>query len=840
MTDASANPATLQMHLADLYRQSSVLNRQMVQLFAVIYGPVSRTSVVDCFNRAGLRTKTQKPFLPATAKTYIEALLAAGLLVQDRGKGPQCNPLLAEIATRDAVRSGLFEKWVAAVETCLPIRSSWKDGPRRFNNESEFIREVRIGLYRKDMKFIEKQFEDYSRFNYHTDKITLDDIYWRVCNNPFDGDWFATLPPTVASTALKSILDRGARYLVPTDEALKYLQEVCTQSKPNAQSDGLQALLTEQLILRGRIEKAQQSLALCSDRTLPLPVALSGWLAFLYGNGEAAIAHYETALQLLRKGAGKRTLYFSSISGLFFILALIKEGSAARLREAGAYLVPIAKQSHHPFARIYAFLASVIKVQQGQLAAKTSVLNASIPHHDAGNSIETLFCSLCLYWISQDNATSRLPKLLESYYRQAEKSGYRWLAMEAAELLSRLKARTSFGTQAEVFRQVNNNITSLADTIQPQEAWELCLNALTNLQKAAPAETKPEAELRLVWFVSLQGNDCQLSPREQKITAKGDWSRGRAISLKRLHENLESFEYFTSQDRRICQQLQNYYSEYRYYGQVEYNFSDRAIAALVGHPLVFWEDSPTTRVEVVKGEPELLVQTSKKDWLTLQFSPPILGENEVLVVKETPTRLKVIEITNDHRRIAEILGVKNCLEVPAAAKDRVLTAINAVSGVVTVQSDIGGGGENAQAVPADATPHVHLLPAGPGLKVAVMARPFAQGGPYFRPGTGGKTVLAEIEGERLQTTRDLEAEKQQSNAVTTRCSVLDLYPEMDGEWLVEDPEHCLELLLDLQTLGDQVVIEWPEGETLRVAHQAGLKNFRLNINRQKDWFAASG
>lgn len=64
--------------------------------------------------------------------------------------------------------------------------------------------------------------------------------------------------------------------------------------------------------------------------------------------------------------------------------------------------------------------------------------------------------------------------------------------------------------------------------------------------------------------------------------------------------------------------------------------------------------------------------------------------------------------------------------------------------------------------------------------------------------------------------------------------------ERDGEWLIEDPEECLELLLELQALGSSVVMAWPEGEKLRVSHQADLKDFNLSIQRQQDWFAATG
>jgi hypothetical protein len=58
-------------------------------------------------------------------------------------------------------------------------------------------------------------------------------------------------------------------------------------------------------------------------------------------------------------------------------------------------------------------------------------------------------------------------------------------------------------------------------------------------------------------------------------------------------------------------------------------FQDQALLALVGHPLVFWEDSPTTRVDIVKGEPALMVRQVKPGWLAISLVPevPAKGKN---------------------------------------------------------------------------------------------------------------------------------------------------------------------------------------------------------------------
>jgi superfamily II DNA or RNA helicase len=829
--------------IVKVYRALPELEQRAIQLISVIYEPVARTTFLECLIRVVALHTSIKIFSIAALKPHIDALLKAQCLVKQGTQNLKCHPLLVEIATRDAVKTGMFEALVKTVEACIPITSAWKNGPRHFKGDLQFVREVRIGIYRKDIAFMNKQFEDYYHYGAPSNPITVQDILMLVCINPFDANWLFSLSPEIYTVALISILENGALHLLPMEVELNALQRFCLQSKDGAGTGHMLLLLIEHLIFHGRIEEAHQSVKLLPLSLQDQSHLFTGWLAMIQGETEAAIIHYSTALQGFKKAVGKRKIYFHSTGGILFILALIKAGSTKQLEEAEAHADIIAKQSDHWLGDLYRRLVNVIKVQQGNIAAKEAVVNNVIPPHQAGNSIETFFSALCLYWVDAEAAKAVLPRILEPFIQQAEMSGHRWLAMEAAELLSRLKTPSSYGNQAAAFRQVNGNLETLVNTIQPKAAWEICLNALANLNspppKAAAAVTTSASQQRLVWLVNLERMPHYLQPREQKGMAKGGWSKGRPVALKRLHENLASFDYLTPQDRKVCQQIKSTYSSYGY-RQVDYEFSEKAIVALIGHPLVFWDDTCTTRVEIVKGEPELLVKKSKRDWLTLEFLPAITGESSVIVVKETPTRLKVIEVNAEHRRIAEILGTKNRLEVPESAKDRVLAAINGVSGVVTVHSDIGGGVQDAQEVPSDPTPHVHLLPVGTALKVAILARPFAQNGSYFRPGIGGVNVIAEIDGARFQTTRNLQEEKKRAKAVEKGCSSLGKYETEEGEWLIEDPEDCLELLLDLQVLGDGVMIEWPEGEKMRIAHQAGLSNFRLNIQRQKDWFAASG
>ena len=835
MSNFNPNSSQLQTQLAKKYFDLSPAIQKIVQLFSVIYAPIEKSSFLSCLSQMAALDEKNRPWNTTTLNYQIEKLVIAGLLVKESKLGPECNPLLTEIATRHAVETGKFDILVKAVEEKLPIPTYGND-MRLFRSLHQCIREIRIGVYRQDINFINKQIEDYHRHSHSEGKIVIENIFEQICNNPFNEAWFKTLPQKLYERSIASILFNSALKLADCEDAFMMLDEECCESGKNA-SDYLNLVLTEQFLLRGDTVEAQDSIERISEEYQNNAATYWGWLSFIQGENEQAIKYYTNTLKALRKATGKRSIYFNTMGGLFFILALLKDGSAERLEEAEEYATLMSRESDHWLTFIYARLKMVLQVQQGDITQKELVVSSYIATVEEENSLQTLFCSLCLYWMDIDSAKKKLPDILEPLYRRAIASCHHWLAMETAELLSRLKPSSNYKKQAEALRE-DSGIQTIVDLIQPQAAWEMCLNALANLQKQPQNSVKPESEMRLAWFITFSFIRCGLQPKEQKINAKGEWSKGRAIALKRLSSGLAEFDYVTPQDMRVCSCIQTYNEGY--YGKVDYMFNEKAILALIGHPTVFWEDTPNIRVEIVKGEPELLVKKEKQGRLTLEFSPKLPESQNILHIKETPTRIKVIEIKAEHRRIAEIIGKDNKLNVPAIAEKQVLAAINAVSGIVTVHSDIGGGLENAEEVPAQTLPHIHLLPANSGLKITLLSRPFTQGGPYFRPGAGGETVIAEIEGKRLQTKRNLAEEKQLAKAVISACPTLTRIEEQDGEWAIEEAEDCLELLLELQTLGNSVVMAWPEGEKLRVSHNADLKDFNLSIQRQQDWFAATG
>ena len=836
MTDNYLKIEKIRQNLVASYNSLPELDRAIVQLISVIYRPVSRTIILDLLNETELCG--DKRWIAVTLKPYLDRFIATDLLIPNRQSGVQIQPLIAEIATRDAVVDGRFAVMSKAVKILLPI-AEYGNGVRMFSHYSELIREVRFGLYDNDLKFIHKQIEDYNRYNRASESISSEELWHQLCNNPFDPDWFATVIPDLADEILSGILNHSIEQLAPAMEAFAALPSAIENTTRPMMREELQMLFLEQLMLRGKLIQAKEVLERLPANWRDRFAHFWGWWYFLHGDDRSAILNYEITLRTLKKDSGKRKVYFSSTSGLFFILALLRRSESKDLSTALEH-VKVASQAKSWLSSTYSILEYTIELQLGKLDRRDLILRCTpLPTH---NSLEVIIRALCIHWVDKNNTHKQLAHILEKFYSQTSAAGYKWLTMESAGILSRLDPSDkfqSFYQKQSTALQTEIGIGNLAKLIQPQEEWEICLVALTNLQqKNAPVTPDVTiSDRRLVWAITMYGSSYQIQPREQSRNAKGEWSKGRNIALKRLRGTTE-FDYPTPQDLKVCSHLESY--NYNGWGSTDYRFNEKAIAALIGHPLVFWEDNPVSRIEIVAGEPELTIETTTNNRIVLSLSPELAIDKNIILQKESPTRLKAIVITEEHRQIAGILGKQNRLEVPIAAKDRVLAAIGGISNIVNVHSDIGGGAANIEEVPSDPQPHVHLLPHGSGLKVAVLSRPFAPAGPYYSPGAGGKTIIAEVNSERLQTTRDLAAETRLANAIITACPTLERTGEHDGEWLIDEPEDCLELLVELQALDDVITIEWPEGEKMRVSRQAGLADFQMRIQRENDWFATTG
>jgi hypothetical protein len=460
---------------------------------------------------------------------------------------------------------------------------------------------------------------------------------------------------------------------------------------------------------------------------------------------------------------------------------------------------------------------------------------------DQDGAIGQIVQSLVALWIKKP-ALALQSKNLAAVQKKAEAAGFYWIAAEAASLK---RARNPEGknlTDSAEKLYTEQGIIPLSASGAQEHDWERSLKALLSLgAEDSPKNSATQKATRLVWLVS--GDTKQvlfIQPIEQKQTKKG-WTSGRNIALKRLLEGSSTLDFLTSQDRKIVACIHKNYN-YAYYGsQTSYDFDiPKAVVTMIGHPLVF-NAKDEAQVIVARGAFIFNVDRSKGS-IKLSLSPLPPSDDDVFCIWDGTSRLTVYQPSREQLRIATILG--QGLTVPSSGEQQIAAAITALAPHVTVHSDVAGEDSAAESVDADSALHILLRPFGAGVIVELLVRPLGQGGPGFYPGRGAATVIAAFNKKRLQTTRNLKLEKNRLELLVSACSTLNLYPSGDDFWRIDDPGGSLELLAELHELGKQkkdiCVVEWPEGERLKLRGIASWSGMKASVRSGKEWFALEG
>jgi SNF2 family DNA or RNA helicase len=800
-------------------------DKAILALLALVGDPVGRTAILDHMVNAGIQDAQGRPFTVLSLDDPLVKLERLAFTSVVTGRGYVCNAKLRWPAIRAAIGAHVLDDLCKAHEGLNPMRQNWNGAyePRSYRHGLARLRMAMLrGRPPQDvMPLLAACMVCYEAAQLHP----IIDIFTR----PFETGMLLLVHPLLQDDVLMLLLQHTQRdpTLAPLVRGYAERHVQRRQAADQPLSDALRLALAEHAILCGQLADAARHLE-------GLPGALaqffSSVILLLRDDVAGAIAGFEAALKSIRRESGKRKQLFAGMGGHLYILALLRNGEPRHLKTAENYLELAVHAQHSADSAIYQQLSMLRQIRAGTMQTEMVLSRGwetALQAH--------MFQSLLYYWLALPQLRQRRAEL-QDLVQHAEAAGFTFIAAQAASLLGHLGDEHAASTAAAW--RAKYGFSDLAIWFERQEAWQRQLSALINLQQGGGNDSGGEA--RLVWVINFDTRSgiTEVEPREQKRDARGQWGKGRPMALKRLREEAAQLEYLTAQDVRISSTIAP--SRQAYSSGLRYDIdTEQAALALVGHPLVYWAEAPDTRVELLAGAPELMIR-SEGSHLRLALLPAITDPQcNVVVLKETPTRLRVVSIGDEHRRIAAIVG--DGLLVPQHAEEQVLQAIGAVSSIVTVQSDIGAGAAHAEQVDADARLHVHLLPYQHGLKMQIQVRPLPQAGAYYAPGAGADSVIAEVGGKTLQARRNLAGERDAERQLVLKCEVLAQAEQDHGEWLLGEPALCLQLLAELQDMDqERLVIAWPEGETFRVSKPVHTKQLRLHIQSKKDWFAASG
>ncbi|MCK5727453.1 MAG: DEAD/DEAH box helicase [Thiotrichaceae bacterium] len=811
-------------------------HQAFLQLLSIISLPIASTPLAQCANIAKIPAPDNQPeWISRSIKTNLLSLVHQKWLFIDSNRFSIPSELIDSIMLY-SLEINTYHSLYGAIKEIFRPKISYS-GKQVWNTWENAISDIRMTLFSGDQLTLKTQLADINaQFEYirRGDCEPLQEILGEIAD-PIKLDILSD--DVLVSTVLPYYSSSSLFTLKNCDGVWAEMRSRQNTLKDEGLKEVLNTLIAEQCLIRGDYEHFPKrpsnafysALWTHSDATRLL----------LTGKHESALKSYDQGIRLLRKSTKQRdTVYQGDIFEVFHFLQTLSMPSKDCIKTI--------EQAHDALSDT--FIAYFL------ISAYAEMLNSGNDNdlvteiNLVKNSQDPYLCLIVLllsnwagipsdpHWIDKAN----------KFIQQANDNGYYWLAAEFSEALSRHLTKDSDEQKAMAQSAASQHekigSATLFNLVTPQDRWKRSLDALTlfaDISKKTEEAKKPTNQ-RLVWLLSELENEWRLEAKVQKITKNGRWSKGRTLSAESLLLQLAELDFITNQDREICNTaIQK--NDISFYSQVNHLEVQSAWPQLVGHPHVYWAQNRNTAIEISLGQLELLV-TEEGDEIRVSLYPDIKqqGENvsDFVIRKETPTHLRVYELTEQHLQIINIVG--NNLLLPKEAEAQLRETLMMLAPMMTIQSDIAGV-DNAREITADSQCHVHLLPHGDGLRILLRVQPFGPNqGPIYPPALGRKNLLIEIEGEKVKLKRDFDSESGQVQQIQELIEVLADWENLDEELLLEQPEDALSALSGFHDLGDQISLEWPEGESLKIASTLGVQNMHIKVTEKGQWFELEG
>ena len=791
------------------------------QAAALVYGVVhphacTSTQVVQILRDAEIRAHGQR-LTSARVRDADRELVEAGLAyVPRRDLGLRASSRWAPWLTMRAHRGGMLDRIVAGHGRVHPRLSFYDDGAR-----------TAMALRCSTVA---------GRFG-HINGAAVEPHQWGFLAEPGAAGLLRTLPEACRDRALAGCLMQVIHAAAPPEPII----EACRELAPDRTAFAAPVAFIR--ILQGRLDEVDavfDALSPASRESKPARTGRAGaraLVALLRGDDGEARRLIESAVAAEREGTRKRNVFPASPAFALSLLSLVRDDSPS----SRALLAPLVRTAEREDAErlVMHYVSRAADTRRG---VRIGVMTYPAPV--LGTMLQGLECC----WLGQfGQYAERAPcDALIGYMNRARDNGFDWAFAECLAVIGqsdrwmpegRPLPRVACREEALAIHE-RLGTRSLTSLLAPMPEWEYPLKALEELafetrnKPGAAKRRRPSAgRRRLAWEIVEEFGEITATAREQREYRNGTWSAGKPVSMKRLATSAAKMDFLLEQDRAATAKIMQARD---WDGRLRYSMDKAGLFELAGHPFVF--DEFGDPMEVVRGEPELVVD-ELQGALRARLVPADVESEEYYAWIPDGRRCEVFRFTPSHRRLRRIIPAGG-LELPVAARTRLLDAVSALASEVRVHGGIAGGADAASEVEADPRPRVRLEPSGAGLTAELVVEPIEGSGTCFEPGTGGAMVFAARGAETVQARRDLGAERAGAERVVAACPALAARAAAPPPWAFPDPAGALELLEQIHVSGAPCL--WPKGEPLKIVAHAATSNLSLKIKSAAEWFSASG
>jgi superfamily II DNA or RNA helicase len=801
--------------------------RLILRLNSLLFPPATRNDFVECLKATGQRMPDGKVWTQAALSSKVDLLVKQGLLSVNFA----CPPALRHAVATEAMESEDATALASAIDrTFAARRIAMYHATGNYMDGDNLRRRMHLAVYANDETMFVAAADPFSNMMamQHADDFLASAFYDR----PLATDWVASRPPVIQVPILlgkiQAFLTLGA-----AGPDLAVLIDHARAQSSRAGFGHLAAMLLRYDLLSGRLDTVRDGYPAYDENAPDLRQTLEGAVAFLQGRNEEALKLFRDALKAYRKRLSRRKLFLRAEDGIFFLMALLRANDPALHAEmqSGLDVATAVPEFAKPDGGFLAMQALLWLVQG--MEAKARDLIATLRKAMPGAPLSAACVALAEYTIDPTLSKAHTADLAERF--ETTRTLLPLVGRIHAEILASVASHPGpyKAWLAETDRAPAITFTQLIQVLPP---WERALESLdvflgAGSAKADTAKTPRKAK-RLAWFVDPETEE--VTAAEQSAKGRDGWTDGRAVAMKRLHEQDPRLDYLTTQDRLALRTIRK--DAAGWWGEDSFAFdSPRTLVALVGHPAVFDARRRVQPIELVSYPLELLVTETQAGYrLALSHTA---DEPTTFLEAETPTRYRVVEFSRPMLAVQEILGDRG-LTVPADARDRIVAMIRRGSPTLPIRADIAE--VEGAGIDGESGPVVQLVPYESGLRLGLLVRPFGAGGPAYVAGLGGRSVLATVAGQQVRANRDLGRELTERTALVEACPTLRDRGGADvHELFVDDLEGCLDLLLELRAYAGPLTVEWPEGRTMRVSPVEPGK-LRLKVGQDRDWFSVDG
>ncbi len=546
-------------------------------------------------------------------------------------------------------------------------------------------------------------------------------------------------------------------------------------------------------------------------------------LHFMKGEFDEALSEFEINQQLLKKIEGQKRIPFSTSYCLQGLCLLYKKADTATWDNYWKALYKDGMTSSFLGVSL-GILSNNAKMELVNEWSKTS--DDYIMKNSALFSI--VFLGYTSFWLGR-------PALARQFFSNVNiaeiRRNYPWVNTELNVLAHLLAGQEDYDEDNAVLLKIH----------APKPEWETLLEHMDKIMGDYGSHGSEVKEERVFWRFSPE--KLELDAIIQKQNSKtGTWSKGRVVTWSKM-EDPEIQKQLTDQDKEIvrCYLKIINSTDYRYYVKKDPELAADLLEKLIGHPYLYLMGSSDTPMQISRAKLELRLLRSEKGY---QFENPYKDSTvsyTYIFKRETATRYSYIRLNKEQQQMMMLLDKKK-ITVPNRAEEQLKHTIKKLVSIMPVHSDLEIEDSNIPEHHNDQRIYVHIVPMGELFQVELFVKPFGEAPPYFSPGSGHERILSDLNGQTVFVQRDLKKEKESAEMLIASSEMLNMDNVDSGIWTLDSIEQCLMLLSELNELRkeDKIVLEWPQGEKLRISGYASFDSLFMKVRSSGNWFEIEG